>query len=1099
MVVAQPSPPASSRVPCCSVPDIELAIEFFSNNEAWEDCTVISGAATVSVPDDGSTGSVDVCITLPISRSGLPNFEIYDVGDFTSNVLTGNFRELCKIVTYPVFNEENEATSFEVLSFYVVPVDARSGFSDIVTGISGSLATANNSCDCATGQNNLSVGFRPRKDAGGSLNDPSDDVDRTYYIPNGANLSDLITNPGSSLFFFQDPSVAGNLPTDIILEGELNVDMDYVMGTNENNSLSTLTLGDNSKITILEDYTLEIRNTEIGGCGTLWESITVEKEAAFLLSNSVVTNGLKAITVEKDGKLVVKNTEFKNNEVSIYVPEKNSESRSRQDVDINVFGSSFNFRVESGFNGQDSPFAPDPIMLNPLFGEIPRAGAEFNQVSSGGILFARNEASFKRNEFSNIANGIILDRSGGNVSGSNFQNIKSVSGQGPSGNGILITGSYRDFSSGYTEIFSEENEPNGKVSFTNMETAIRINGGRNIRIEGTTMDFVEYGVRAEEANRIRFHENEVNATQYGFFRDGYGFWGRSYVRDNVFTAGSLPNGTTEPAAIRFTESVPNVFAYHHIWDNDIVLDGAMHGLLSTSTNRLYFRTNNISWAQGKMFGTNAVSVEGGRGMEMNGNLLQGTTGEAFTETSGVTLSSIYRPVVWCNTIVNVETQISVFGNNQNGKIRGNQLLNGGVGLQYGHPVLNNSTFTGPQNHTGNKWIGPFVGFGAAYYNGDNQDFGFSRYFIDTGDDPAFLPTLNPGTSGWFLNEVNSPEPFYTCPANLPPSPVDIDGFDVVDMIVEGDYLPAGNWEADYWIADNRVLRSFRHGEVDSTQHPNWNVWRNSSKIHDITDYQTVEGLLENDFGLNSLQVLEIDSLFDEAETLQHDIALATIAKYQDPAVDTAFVDSLINAKRLSLYDNQIDFDTIFNLLDARKTQRINDAEIINNGLTGTSLPATLQQEMNTYAISISRGNLKDLAKYQAQITAIAEECPLNGGEAVYQARALAGTLGFQLTINAQENCENPSTPKSARNNAPLPKVLVYPNPAKGEINFQLPEGVTDRLVVTDLNGRAVKETVFAKTVNSGRISLPPLPSGVYVLTFYQDGNSTERQLITINK
>jgi len=1067
--------------------DFGLDVEFFAPNARWSECSVFSGAATVFYPFEGS-GSVEVCVDLPGGNEQLPGIRLYNRGDFgnptTISTPSGAATRLCQTVTYPRFNSEGDILGFETLSFYVSGVGALSDpAAGLAEGVTGTLTLPGAGGGC-TLDNPVPIGFRNRVQQRftGQLSGTFEDV--TYNIPNGANLSDLYDD--SWLFKFQSPSVSANRSVTIILDGTLNVDVDYTLGQN-NGSISTLTLLGDSRINVKSGNTLRIREVEIAGCLTLWDAIVVEDGATLILEETVLTNGENAVRVEDGGNLIVRNAEFKGNHVGIFSPNDPNEI-ARQRTDISVLGSNFDFRVGSGLNTEDVLFSPDPILLNPRFGETPRAGAELNDIGNVAV-FANGGINNRRNEFKNIANGLILNESKVSISGSEFDDLPSVLGQGPSGNGVLVTGDTYNFSTYRVEISSDENMSGGfgDVDFTRMETAVRINRGAQVNVFGTTMSFVENGLVSSDATVIRFYDNEVTATQNGFARFGPSFIGRSYVRNNTFVAQSLHGGIAEPAAIRL---VGGNFSSrtHSVWENDITLDGAIHGLISTALSGVKVRDNTFNWEAGKMFGTHAVTLFGGGYPLITGNLIQGVTGAPFTETDGIRMFMTDRPTVGCNTFKNVETQLTFFGNNQRARVQGNNFFDGGIGLKYGDPlVTNDPTFTGPQVHKANRWIGPFQGFEAAFYNGTSLEQSLSRFVVDTDDGTDFLPTMfNPGVNTWFSNDVGSNTPFYTCPSGTPPTPNNLQGGGVIKDIVDGTYQPANTWQATRWLADSRVQRAFVNKEFTAQTYQSWQRYKAEGKVVTASDFQAVESLLSVSGSDDIADYETIGILSEDAEALQQQYASATVQ-----ALGSGTISATMDANRVSLLQNIAEVEESIavynNSFLASATQGFALAKSLNASLSPnihlkTSLPAKNQKFINALIVEIFEQGM-DAAVFDAKtLTEIAVQCPLNGGEAVYQARALAESLNVKYNTADVDDC----TGAGSKNNyedteiALASGLQIYPNPAQQFVEFSSGDLAITTIEVSDARGRLLIHEDYANLPRAqGRVELTGLKAGVY--------------------
>ncbi len=67
------------------------------------------------------------------------------------------------------------------------------------------------------------------------------------------------------------------------------------------------------------------------------------------------------------------------------------------------------------------------------------------------------------------------------------------------------------------------------------------------------------------------------------------------------------------------------------------------------------------------------------------------------------------------------------------------------------------------------------------------------------------------------------------------------------------------------------------------------------------------------------------------------------------------------------------------------------------------------------------------------------------------------------------------------NNAFSGLPLIYPNPTRSEITVVLPPGEYRRLLLSDMNGRAIKSDIIGERQSEKIISVSDLPAGIYFL------------------
>lgn len=135
-----------------------------------------------------------------------------------------------------------------------------------------------------------------------------------------------------------------------------------------------------------------------------------------------------------------------------------------------------------------------------------------------------------------------------------------------------------------------------------------------------------------------------------------------------------------------------------------------------------------------------------------------------------------------------------------------------------------------------------------------------------------------------------------------------------------------------------------------------------------------------------------------------------------------------------------------------------------------------------------------------------KDITLNAGNAVYilpNTHIENGSI-FRAMI---EGCENVANKKRmAKNTKPVRRTInlddlnkkevtdlkIYPNPVKDVINI-VNTTVIDNVIITDMNGRVVKQVVLG--VSEGQINISDLSQGVYILNATSNGKSVTEKIV----
>ncbi len=156
-----------------------------------------------------------------------------------------------------------------------------------------------------------------------------------------------------------------------------------------------------------------------------------------------------------------------------------------------------------------------------------------------------------------------------------------------------------------------------------------------------------------------------------------------------------------------------------------------------------------------------------------------------------------------------------------------------------------------------------------------------------------------------------------------------------------------------------------------------------------------------------------------------------------------------------------------------------------------AIPASYIFELNEQTVNdiflntIASGIYSFDSLQQATLEAIAFQCPLTGGTAVFRARGLLSQVGDYDFGDDVVNCQetgNRSANGSSEQIEYEGGLRIYPNPASAEITVVLPNGVNgdySRIQLVDVSGRLVREVRTSQHV-SIRLDVSELPRGIYL-------------------
>ncbi len=170
------------------------------------------------------------------------------------------------------------------------------------------------------------------------------------------------------------------------------------------------------------------------------------------------------------------------------------------------------------------------------------------------------------------------------------------------------------------------------------------------------------------------------------------------------------------------------------------------------------------------------------------------------------------------------------------------------------------------------------------------------------------------------------------------------------------------------------------------------------------------------------------------------------------------------------------------------------ANAINNTVNPENIIEQNQKAMNTYIIKKLINPFYTYTSTEAaDVFVIANQCPLEGGQAVYQARNLAMDIK-QEVIDFVDNCDKLPRRAMQQNETisetPTSDYKLYPNPNDGSMNliYSLKVEETGNFVLHDITGKVIQQYKLQTGENNQLfINETQLNSGVYFYKVIIDG------------
>mgnify|MGYP000901936221 CR=1 FL=1 len=221
---------------------------------------------------------------------------------------------------------------------------------------------------------------------------------------------------------------------------------------------------------------------------------------------------------------------------------------------------------------------------------------------------------------------------------------------------------------------------------------------------------------------------------------------------------------------------------------------------------------------------------------------------------------------------------------------------------------------------------------------------------------------------------------------------------------------------------------------------------------DSAQYAVLEGyrstLLE--------QIADIDTLDQQREA--------------GTSVDQAQYDTLVQHRT----GTQVQYNEYMSNLDSLRQLRIQYLLQLNAGFSTSLTPDANHKTVNAILLDwLATDNIA--SSDMETLISIAGQCPLEGGDAVYEARALvshlAGTEFDDRDLCGVQNRQSRKGKQELTN-----QIVIFPNPTTGELFLDVVTGgITAR--VFNLLGELKMDTPFA----GNRLDMNALPDGIYTV------------------
>jgi Secretion system C-terminal sorting domain len=391
----------------------------------------------------------------------------------------------------------------------------------------------------------------------------------------------------------------------------------------------------------------------------------------------------------------------------------------------------------------------------------------------------------------------------------------------------------------------------------------------------------------------------------------------------------------------------------------------------------------------------------------------------------------------------------------------------------------------------NQWKKGTFGKGlGAYHEGVANQAVLSLFKVNDAINSNYLPTNNGGVNWFIPSKANNKDACVSLPTNIVSEPPPfVDNCEFITKILSEDPKASGDERL-------RVNLSLTRRAIYRTLYEGFDCkdkilthFFDESKNNNIGKWYLI------DRGLADAQSTPYDDVLksDEAESEKKHTEIEVIEQEMNVQLKK---EKQVEEDLLAKY--QAAMESLSDLLKVQKEHNVTAESVRKNKIIAlkdlnASIDATYLDEFNEKTANeiyfgIFLNEIKTLSEEQESfLYHTAYQCPLEGGNGVFKARAILNQFKGPVDYNSKALCgyEN-FIPTKQQQTSTLTTLSVYPNPAKEEITVFLPaiKVVNVTFELFDNLGRSVQIAHLDSTFST--ISLRNVNNGIYYYNVRND-------------
>ncbi len=892
-----------------------------------------------------------------------------------------------------------------------------------------------------------------------------------------------------------------------------------------------------ARVVIEDTDELFLYDSEFEGCIHMWDRI--ENHGHISARNTTFNHAEAAIEVFEGSDTRVLECTFRNNVVGIYSRHKplggNPYTLHSFAVSTSVFeGTNIGFLPPYDDTYSQNEMATSVAQPQPPFVERPASGILLKEITAVTIG-VDNYTSPLTNTFRDMWNGISLNNCGAVITNCEFSGMQvdadhHALSSGYSAQAAIVLsivtnpdnyGShYESISSnaissmgGTLHVYSLNGDDGTTPTFSNCHRGI-VNGVGSINTTpasaGDYMFFrdVHTGVRSENLDAVEvadLNTLDIEANAHGIISDGTGGGAGSEtnIHNNVI---HVVKNTDVEADCWGIECLgdPLVDVDHIVEHNEVTCEGANDGIrlenIAAPTNQTTVQ-NNIVDMDTPPLGQAATSFYYGIYLNDCDEVLVGcntVTDNAASQptTYGIACTASENLDIEGNTTDEFVFGIFMRDFCDNTDIRGNQIFDHVHGLHY----YDATTQVGLETDRGNEWLGAYTD-GAKFAGGPSSgQIIVNEYRIDPLAVATYLPPSITPSSSWFIpitatNQFDYSDVVCDEGTRSGPQPIETERSDYYLNLLR--MAASVNDSSLYGEEMNWYQKNLLYKELcqDSSLMDNYQLLAaaydslSNSNIHYLRNIFTAAGNINSG---TSIQASNLQQLLTAKDSLWN---LWIDAVQQNDSINAGIYAGQLNQVQTGINSLRQDIHT---QAISRQSAAI---ALLGNYNPTNLIEQNMADAFSIYLNHVFDANAATLSGDEAQLAALAYQCPLSGGQGVYIARHLyrylypAVSFDDDALCNAdQENRQITDTRKEEL----MSGTLVYPNPSTGFINIVTGKKQLGTIFIKDITGRTALTPVIDHAQNPV-IDCSMLQKGIYLMELTYLNHATETFKVNLIK